>query len=254
MMRSGMTAETAAADVDPLALQQPPVARRRLPGRAVMFLAVGLIAYLLGLIAMIPARAVLRESDNLRVGGTIWNGEAVLGSAIRIEWRFSPLSSLASLGFSADWRATGGGTDLVGGATARGGAVRFDAITGQADGTLLAALAPQLRFSCRFAAQVAIDHLVLGGGGQEAVGTLKTSPASCAARGMEAVPVAVPALRAEIGPGQGGTSAALMTVRRLHLVEARLSPAGALSIWPTANAVGLAPFLAGQRYDARIDW
>jgi hypothetical protein len=73
-------------------------------------------------------------------------------------------------------------------------------------------------------------------------------------RSMPSAPVALPALRGEFGPAPGGTSGALTTVRRLHLVEARLSPAGALSIWPTANAIRLAPFLSGQRYDTRIDW
>jgi hypothetical protein len=33
----------------------------------------------------------------------------------------------------------------------------------------------------------------------------------------------------------------------------RLSREGMFSVWPTQAAVGMVPFLAGQRYDTKID-
>lgn len=219
-----------------------------------MFVVAGLIAYLLGLIAMIPARAIVDETDNFRVGGTIWNGEAVLASTLRFDWHFAPIDTLTRLGFSADWQLSGGGTDLAGSLTSRGDVLRFDKVSGQADGTLLSALAPKLPFTCRFAADVAIERIVLGGSAQQALGSFRTSPANCALRDIAAPPVELPAMRADVAPGARGSSGALMTAAgQLHLAEVRLAPTGALSIWPTANAVQRAPFLAGMRYDTTVE-
>ncbi|MEO6093878.1 MAG: hypothetical protein ABIT04_07085, partial [Novosphingobium sp.] len=216
-----------------------------------IFLIVGLVAYAIGLIAWIPARALISERANLRVGGTIWRGEAVLASTIRIDWSFAPLTTLANLAFSADWRMTGGGTDLAGSATQGGDVVKLERISGQADGTLLDALAPRLPIQCRFLADLAIQKLVFGGVAQQLRGTARTSPASCSARAFDAPAINLPALRAEMAPsGPAGSIGALMTsIRREHLVEFRLSRGGAVSIWPTASAVRLAPALAAMRYD-----
>ena len=253
-MQSGMTAKIAAADVDPFALQQPPVAPHRSRRRTLIFVVTGLIAYLIGLIALIPAKAVVDERDGLQVGGTIWNGQAVLGSTLRFDWQFAPVATLTRLGFGADWHLSGGGTDLAGSLTSRGAVLRFDKVSGQADGTLLSALAPRLPFTCRFIADVAMERIVLGGSAQEALGNFRTSPANCALRAIAAPPVELPAMRADVTPGARGSSGALMTAAgQLHLIELRLAPTGALSIWSTSNAVQRVPFFAGMRYDTVIE-
>lgn len=253
-MQSGMAAQIAAADVDPFALQQSPVARRRLRDRSSVFASVAVLAYLAGLIAQIPAHMLIDETDTLKVGGTIWNGEAVRGSTIRLSWQFAPLRSLTSLALSADFQITGGGTDLAGKAMRRSGGLVLTDMSGQIDGTLLDVMAPDLPLSCRFVAQAKVDWLALGGQGQGAAARMQMSPASCTARGGNALPVTLPASRFEVRPVGGTSVGALSTLAgREHLIELRLSPEGNLSVWPTAALVRTAPILAGVRYDTRLD-
>ncbi len=253
MMRQGMTAQIAAADVDPDALQEPPVARRPLSRPTVLFALVAVLAYLLGIVAFIPARALVAESDSLRVGGTIWTGQAVLASAIRIEWKWSPLATLTRLGFTADWHATGGSTDLAGTVTRRGGSYDLSQVSGQADGMLLDSLGLNLPLTCRFVADVAIDRLVLGGANQQVSGKLRSSPASCNGRAL-AASVELPAMQGEAVAGAQSSIGALSTVAgRVHLIELRLARDGNLSLWPTNAAVGVAPLLAGMRWDMKVE-
>lgn len=253
-MQSGMAAQIAAADVDPFALQQAPVTRRRLRNRTAVFASIAVLAYLVGLIAQIPARTLITETDTLKVGGTIWNGEAVRGSTIRLEWQFAPLRSLTSLAFSADVQIAGGGTDLVGQAMRSSGRLVLTDMSGQIDGTLLDVMAPDLPLSCRFVAQTRIAWLALGGQAQGAAGTMQLSPATCTARGGSALPVTLPASRFEVRPVGGTSVGALSSLAgRVHLIELRLSPEGNLSVWPTAALVRTAPVLAGVRYDTRLD-
>ncbi|MEO6151575.1 MAG: hypothetical protein ABIP24_00325 [Croceibacterium sp.] len=253
-MQSGMTARIAAADVDPYALQQPPIARRRLPPRTLIFILVAAIAYLVGLIALIPARVVLGESDGMRVGGTIWNGQAVIASTVRIDWQFAPVRSLMALGASADFHLAGGGSDLAGSVTKSGTSYRFVKVTGQVDDTLVSALAPNLPFACRFLADVDIAQLVLGGTRQSAEGTMRFSPSQCFAKGLASAPAELPAGLFTITPNVSSSSGALVAQgSQEHLFELRLARTGALSLWPTAMAVQRLPFLAGFRYDTRIE-
>lgn len=253
-MQAGMAARIAAADADPLALQQPRVVLRRLRGRALVFLLLGVAAYLIGLIALIPAKVVLTEADNLKVGGTIWNGEAVLASTVKIDWQFAPVRTLTELAFSADFHMAGGGTDLAGSVTQVGDALRLTGVSGQVDGTLLAGLAPNLPVTCRFVAQTQISRVVLGGSSQSAEAMLRVSPAACQGKAAGGAPFDLPATRFEASPDARGSRGALVTVTgRQRLLEARLSRDGNLSIWPTADLVRLAPVLGGIRYDTRIE-
>lgn len=254
-MQAGLTAKIAAADVDPVAQQVPPVVAHRVRRRTIIFVVIGILAYFLGLIAMIPAAALIDESDRVQVGGTIWNGEAVLASSIRVEWVLAPLASLGNGAFSADWHLSGGGNDLAGEASRRGDQWRVANVAGQIDGSLLDAAFPHLPLSCRFTGDVRIDRARLGGGdGQQVLGSLRTGPANCYARQATALPVELPEMIANIGPIANGSGGALMTATgRAHLIEMRLSPQGMLSIWPTQFAVERVPFLAGQRYDTKVD-
>ena len=251
--QSGMTAQIAAADVDPMALQEPPVARRRLRRPAVLFIALGLIAYSLALVAQIPARVAVHESDRLRVGGTVWHGEAVLASALRMEWHWSPMATLTNLHYTADWRMTGGGTDLIGSGMLVDGGVALTDVSGQADEQTLDAMAPNLPLACRFVASVAIKYVKLGGSNQAAKGTLRTSAANCSLRAVASPSLEVPAMTGAISDGQQVSAGTLATAQSQQpLFELRLTRAGALSFWPTANAVRMMPPLAGWRYDTTV--
>ena len=230
------------------------MAWRPLSRRTIIFILVGLIAYLIGLFALIPARAGIDDSDKLRVGGTIWNGEAVYASALRIEWNWSPLDTFTHLGFTANWRLSGGGTDLTGRVTKSGGTYHLSRVSGQVDGSLLDLVdkGPSLR--CRVVADVAMESIVLGGIVRGAKGRFHTSPASCSLAGSTSPPGAVPAMQGEIAPGRVDSSGALSTqIMRQPIVELRLTRDGTVSIWATGRAVQVAPILAGWRYETKID-
>lgn len=203
---------------------------------------------------MIPAAAVLDENDRLSVGGTIWDGKAVLDSTIRVAWDFSPIASLSKLAYTAQWHLMGGGSDLAGSATQRGEQLQLDDVSGRVDGGLLDALFPNLPLSCRFVANVRLAYLHLGGNGQGGAGTLRTGPVNCNAKDLAAFPLDLPQMEADLAPAGDGTTGALTTVDdSAHLIELRLSPDGMLSVWPTQMAVELAPMLAGKRYDTKIE-
>ena len=253
-MQPGMTAKIAAANADPLAPVGPPSLGRWRNRRAVTLILAGLLAYLAGMVALIPARMIVDENENFKVGGTIWNGEAVFASTMRAEWQFAPLTSLTHMGFAADWRLSGGGTDLAGSLIKRGAAMRFEQVSGQADAHLLSVLAPNLPINCSFVADVRIKVLQLGGGQQGGEGSVRMSPSRCSAKAIPGPVVDVPALSGTVTPSARGTSGSLMTLAaKQNLVELRLTRDGALSIWPTAMAVRMAPVLAGQRYDKQIE-
>ncbi len=209
---------------------------------------------------MIPASVVLPKSDMWQVGGTIWNGEAVIASTTRVDWQWSPLASLSRLALTANWHMTGGATDLVGMASPGLHRLRLDGVSGVADGTMLGLAAPNLPVTCRFLAQVSLDTLVIGGSDQQARGSLRTSPVHCTPRALAATALDLPALHGTIGPVRGRTmpglsSGALFTLpSQQHLVEARLSSTGALSLWPTAALTARVPALGGTRLDTMVQW
>ncbi len=206
------------------------------------------------MIALIPATAVVTENDRLKVGGTIWDGVAVVGSTIRFAWDFAPLDTIGNLAFTADWNLTGTGTDLTGELAQAGDQLQVEDVTGLADGALLDVLFPNLPLRCRFDAEISIDYLHLGGDGQGGAGGARTGPAACHAKDLAAFPVDFPAMRGELVPGDTMTSGALAAAAgRERLIELRLSPDGMLSIWPTQAATRIAPVLAGQRYDTKVE-
>lgn len=231
-----------------------PLIRLRQSRRTVIFVLVGAVAYLTGLIALIPARTVISETADLRVGGTIWEGDAVYGGMLRIEWSWSPVSSLANLAYTADWRISGNGTDLTGRVIKTQEVYRFSQVRGQADGSLLDLLGRPLPVRCRIVADVALDEVVLGGEAQMARGRIRTSPASCVARGMTTGVLTLPAMRADITPGRRESRGVLATVGgREPMLVLQLPRDGPLVAWPAAHAVYLAPPLGGWRYERSFD-
>lgn len=220
-----------------------------------IFCVIGILAYCAGLIAQIPASIMLPSSDVWQVGGTIWNGEAVIGGATRVEWHWSALASLGRFGFTANWHMTGGDTDLVGTASPGFGRLRLDGVSGVADGSLLSLAAPNLPVTCRFLAQVNIAQMVVGGIDQHAAGSLRTSPVHCTSKALAAAALDLPALHGTIGPVHGISSGALVTLpSRQHLVETRLYRTGAFSLWPTAALTARVPALQGSRLDTKLGW
>ncbi|MGB3738437.1 MAG: hypothetical protein WA948_03700 [Pontixanthobacter sp.] len=215
-----------------------------------------MVAYLIGMIAFIPAAAMVTENDRLKVGGTIWDGAAVVGSTILFDWDFAPISTIGNFAFAADWHLTsaGPGSDMTGRMVQAGEQLRFEEIAGVGDGNLLDVLFPNLPLTCRLSADVALDYVRIGGEEQGGSGSLTTGPASCNAKDLAAFPVDLPAMEGNMTPAPGTTTGALMSAQdRRHLVELRWSEEGALSIWPTQAATTLAPVLAGQRYDTQVD-
>ncbi len=121
----------AIAGADPDSSQSYPLEERL---RWRRFAALGLAAYIVALVATLPARFAVDWGPGWQVAGTIWHGEAVRDGAYRLSWRWAPLRSLAALAFAADVRFEGGGIDIAGSVTARGGQLRFDGPSGR--GTL----------------------------------------------------------------------------------------------------------------------
>ncbi|MGB3753225.1 MAG: hypothetical protein WA954_04920 [Parerythrobacter sp.] len=203
---------------------------------------------------MLPASVFVEENERLQVGGTIWSGESVLDGAIRVEWSFSPLTTLAQFAWSADWHITGAANDLTGRVTQAGEQLQLANISGQTDGVLIDTMFPNLPLSCDFTADLAVESLFLGGEGQKGVGNLRTGPVSCAAKGLAALPVELPALEGSLVPTPDGTSGALTAAaQNERLVEMRLSPDGRLSIWPTQQATARLPLLRGERFDTVVE-
>jgi hypothetical protein len=252
-MQQGLTAEIAGADADPLALQDTPFVVSRSRGRTIIFAAVGTVAYLAALLANIPARFVIDPGERWTVGGTVWNGEAVLGGSQRIEWQWSPMRTLASFAFAADWRMSGGATDLAGTAALSRGKVVLEGVSGQADGALLAAIAPRMPFVCDTRMQVDIPLLTIGGNDSRAIGEIRSEAGRCTSRGLASVPVALPPLVATMRNTGGATEGWIAPAGvRTKLVTGTMSRRGRVSVAVSPAGGALLPFAQGLRYDADL--
>ena len=248
-MPRGLSAELAAADADQAALRRPPVVTRR---RAIIF-AIGFIVYLAALVASWPARFALAASPRFAVAGTVWSGEAVLDGAYRIEWRWAPWRSLASLAYAADVRLTGSGTDIAGSATRLRGGYLFEGLSGRGDGALLTALEPSLPFTCDTTLQIDLPTLRLSGAGSAAVGEVRADGGSCAAKGAaESTPLPPLTIAAVSEPGDTTMiTAAPLGQGRRHMIEGGVAN-GRLTLAPTRDGIALLPLLATMRIDSAL--
>lgn len=216
-------------------------ARRRL----IRFVALGIGAYAVAMVATIPAGAVVeRGAWRTGVGGTIWNGEAGLAGGSRLEWRWAPLRSLVSLAFAVDWTANGDATNLGGRALIGPSSTTLDAMSGSADGTLLQAIQPDLPFVCDMAMQLDFPKAKLGGGGQMVEGRLLTEPGTCRPRAGGAA-TAVPALilTAEHIGTTSRLTLAPATQRRRTLMTMALAEDGTIDITLTPEGAAALPFV-----------
>jgi hypothetical protein len=144
------------------------------------FALLGIVAYAVAMVATMPASVVLNNRPwRTGVAGTVWNGEVGVAGGSVVAWRWAPLRSLTSLGFAVDWTAKGPDTDLGGQAILRSGSVRLDNVSGSADASLLAALAPGLPFRCDVTMQLDLPRVKLGGDGQMVEGMGTIDPGIC---------------------------------------------------------------------------
>lgn len=211
------------------------------------------MAYAVAMIATLPASAVFKNyAWRSGVAGTIWNGEVGVVGGSAVQWNWSPLRSLTSLGYAADWKATGPDTDIGGRVLTGFSGTVLDKVSGAADAALLQAIQPNLPFTCDTVMQVEIERVAFGGSGQMIDGRVTTDPGSCRPKGGGA-PTAVPALimTAEKIGTQSRIRIAPMTQRRQILVEAVLEENGALDLRVTPEGATMLPFL-GAPPGARI--
>lgn len=214
--------------------------------RILLFSGLGAGAYLLALLATIPARLLVPDDVPAlsAVSGSIWHGEAALPGGDRLTWRFAPLRTLASLRFSADLAVSGAQTDLAGRIALTPSTVRLDSVTGRAGGTLLQAAFPDLPFTCDLGLQVDVPRLILGTGTPQITGDIRSTPGSCTPRtGGVASPV--PALLATARAAGPATTALVitpLTERRRTLATTRFSPGGAVAITIRPAGAALFPF------------
>lgn len=251
-MPQGLGAELAGADADPSARQILPVGETRRRRRA-PFVAIGAAAFLVALIAELPARFVVSPGSRWAVAGTVWNGEAVLDGAYRLQWRWAPWRSLASLAFAADIRLDGGGTDIAGSATRVGGGYLFEGLSGRGDGGLLGTLATALPVACDAPLQIDMPRLLVAGARSSAAGEIRMEPGVC--RGIAApAGVAIPALLASATRSPDGGTILTVTPAgqgRLRLMEGGIA-GGRLRLALTRAGVVALPFARGLAIDEAL--
>ena len=236
----------------PFAFQIAPPAAVRLR-RALVLLLLGLVTYMLALLASLPARLILgdpSESAVLRaVGGTVWSGEAALDEGHGVRWTWAPGASLVNFAFTVDWEITGPDTSLKGQTSWRPSGMNFVDVEGQASGALLAALTPRLPFRCDFLMRVRIDALQLRGQQKGADGRIESSRCACALRDAPAIAAAMPPLVGTATLNVGGSTGVVApqgepvarlitaTVTPNGMLSVRLLPAG-LALLPPGAALG----------------
>lgn len=209
------------------------------------------------MIATIPAGAIVKRGDwRTGVGGTIWHGEVGLAGGSRLEWDWAPLRSLVNLAFAVDWRATGTDTNLGGRALIGPSSTTIDAMSGSADGTLLAAIQPDLPFTCDLPLQLEFPRAKLGGSGQKVEGTLTSDAGSCAPK-RGGAPTAVPPLilTAEHVGTESRLRLAPATQRRRTLLTITLGEDGTVDVGMTPEGAAALPFVGlppGGRISGRI--
>ncbi|TDN79044.1 type II secretion system (T2SS) protein N [Stakelama pacifica] len=235
--RSGFGSETG---VDSSLL--PDYDRQAARRRVIVFVSVGVLAYLIAMVATMPASVLIRNRDwRTGISGTIWNGEAGLAGGSVLSWQFAPLRSLTSLGFAIDWHANGADTDIGGRALFRPGRTVLDHVSGSADASLIKAIQP-LPFDCAMQMHVEMPRIAIGGGDSEMEGQLATDTGSCVGANGIATPVAPLVLTAEPLGQETRIRLTPMAQRRRELVRATLKEDGALSITMTQAGAAALPF------------
>ena len=212
--------------------------------RSIRFAALGIASFAVAIVATLPASLIAGNTDwRSGVGGTVWNGEVGIAGGSRLEWHFAPLRSLTSLGFAVDWTATGADTDLGGQALVRSGGIRLDRVSGSADASLLAALQPNLPFSCDSTWQVDLPVLSTMAGSAMAAGRIAIDPGSCVTKpGNVATPTPAMLITAEHIGTQTRVRLVPANQRRKTLMDATINEDGTLRFALTGDGAATLPF------------
>lgn len=231
------------ADPFPFQIAPPRAVRSR---RFRLFALAGLAAYLLALLATIPAGLLLKRAGEpsiwLAVSGTVWSGEAALSQGHAVRWEWAPMASLANLAYTTHVQVIGADTDLNGLVTWTPGAIVIENLTGNASASLVTAIAPTLPFLCDFPMRVNMDRIAFGGEQAGAAGEIRSSSGSCASRSAAVhASTPVPPLIAEATINVGGSNGwvARQADRSERLITFATTPSGetSVSVSPTASAL-----------------
>ena len=245
--------EEAPAGPFPYQIAPPSAVRQR---RFLLFTLAGLFAYLLTLVATLPARLLLDRASTpdiwLAASGTVWNGEAALAHGHAIRWRWAPLASLANLAFTTELEVSGAGTNLRGAASWRLAGLEVTDLRGEASASLLSALVPTLPFVCEFPMEIEMKRIALGGKLPGADGSVRTFPGSCSARSNTvAAAIPVPALVGEATTNVAGSTGwvAPRMDRSVKLISFSVAPNGGASFEVSPAAATLFPGAASTRFE-----
>lgn len=196
------------------------------------------------MVATLPASVVIKHKPwAAGVSGTVWNGEVGLTGGSVVKWDWSPLRSLTSLGYAADFHVTGPDTDLGGRMLAGFTSKVFDKVSGSVSLSVLQALKPTLPFTCEMAAQLEIERAEFGGNGQMMKGNAVSDAGSCALRALGAA-TQVPSLimtSEKIGT-ETRIRVAPATQRLKTLLSGTLSESGDLTLSLTPAGAAMLPF------------
>ena len=204
----------------------------------VILAGVGVGAYALGLLALLPAEVVTpAERDAV---GTVWDGQLAIPGGFAAGWTVQPLASIARFGLAQGVTVMGPQTALDGQAVLRPGGVRLREVEGVATARLLTALAPGLPFSCDADLTVAIAEMAIGGA-PAGSGTIRSGAGTCVGAGGGA-PTALPALDGTVSTDGEATSVALnRQAGGVPVARARIAPDGAMALTVEPGGVGVLP-------------
>ena len=208
----------------------------------VILAGVGVGAYALGLIAMLPPEAVAGNDRDMV--GSVWNGEAALGSGFAAGWSTRPLSSITNLGLAEDVTVRGPQTDVVGEAIIQPGRVLVRDLNGLASARLLNAMVPGLPFVCDSDLNLAVGELALKGR-PAGEGSIRSSAGTCTGAGGQGGATSAAALTGTFGGDGEATSVVLTRTGQTEpLARARVSPDGAATLTVEPAGVGVLPGLS----------
>ena len=216
--------------------------------------ACGVIAYLLALVAFLPARVAFDPGPRWTLSGTVWNGEALLAGTQRLEWQWSPLGSLTGGAFAANWRLTSAGGPISPAMPRYGGSrVLLEDVSGEINAGLLTALDPTLPFECAATMQVRIDRLAVGGDAQSGSGRLRSEGGQCTSKAIGIATFVLPTLTGRLMPSGDVTALSLAAAgSRRELVRGSLTRHGHLRVAMTSAGTQVLPFARAFAIDKRL--
>lgn len=197
------------------------------------------------MVATIPASVAVRGKPWVSgTSGTVWNGEVGVRGGSVVKWEWSPLRSLTSLGYAAEFRVTGPDTDLGGRVLAGFTSKVFDKVSGSATLGLLQIAQPNLPFTCEMVAQTEIERAEFGGSGQMMRGGAVSDPGSCTPRAAGAA-TRLPSLimRSEKIGTETRIRVAPAAQRLKTLLSGTLQEDGTLTLSLTPEGADMMPFM-----------